>query len=251
MHNIHDLAEYICRFVDQWSTAISDPRHYVSTHPHVVDSVEFYLSIMIFSFVLQAPFVLGQKAEFGEKTRLAASSLVGLVSTAVIASTWHLGFAVWGGHATFQGTWIAYVYSAAPYIPLASLASLIIFAGLPADLQHYALLPAHANAVIAKALADPRTKKGLVGIGSLSLVCIIVWSVFVQLRSMRFVHQVSGVRFFACVVTCLLITAVVGPLMRAIVSVFNPPSPADQLPSQNDTPPVTEAVAAPAGATST
>ena len=228
MPNLHETAEYIVYFLQRWSAAISDPRHFLAPlfHPsdaQTIDALEFYLATLTFAFALQVPFVLGQKGELGEKARLAASSVVGLVSSAVIAMTWHLSFSLLGGGASFAGTCLAYVYAGAPYIPLISLASLITFAGLPSDLQHFALLPATAEAAMRRSWTDPRTKKGLVGLGSLGFICVMVWSAIVQLRSMSFVHRLTGWRLFWCIVISLVMAAIVTPLLKAIASVFNQP----------------------------
>jgi hypothetical protein len=228
MPNFHSMAEYVLHFMQTWSMVISNPKHFLAPlfHPQdrqAIDGLEFYFATLAFSFVLQAPFVLGQKGEFGEKARLAASSVVGLVSSAVIAMAWHFAFSWLGGSATFTGTCLAYVYAGAPYIPLLSLASLITFAALPADLQHYALNPATAQSAIKRGMTDPRTRKGLVVLGSLAFLGIIVCSTVVQLRTMSFVHGVTGWRAVWCIIVSLVLAGVVAPLLKAIASVFNPP----------------------------
>ncbi len=229
MPNLHETAEYIVYFLQRWSAAISDPRHLLAPlfHPsdaQTIDALEFYLATLTFAFALQVPFVLGQKGELGEKARLAASSVVGLVSSAVIAMTWHFAFSLLGGGASFAGTFLAYVYAGAPYIPLLSLASLIAFAALPLDLQHLALSPATAKAAAQRGWTDPRTKRGLLGLGSLGFTCVLLWSAVAQLRSMSFVHKLTGWRLFWCIVISLVMAAIVTPLLKAIASVFNQPA---------------------------
>jgi len=233
--NLHMIAMYAFKYSTEWANAISDPHRFLYTMPteaKVVDGLEFYFAVLIFAFVLQAPFVLGQKGDFGDKARLVASSVVGLVTSAVIAMSWHIAFHILGGHATFTGTLLVYVYSGAPYVPLISLASLISFAGLPPYLQHKGLSFATAAQLGPDLAKDPGTRMRFVIVGSFSLYGVLFWSVIVQLRGMKFVHQVSGIRFFFCVVFALVITAIEAPLLKELSAVFNTPdaAPAESAP---------------------
>jgi len=240
--SLHTIAEDVFHYSREWANAISDPRQFLLTVPDegkIIAGLEFYFAVLIFGFVLQSPFVLGQKADFGDKARAVASSVVGLVSSAVIAMSWHVAFHLLGGHASFGGTLLVYVYSGAPYIPLLALASLISFAGLPPTLQHKGLNFATAAVLPPDFANDPSTRKGFVIFGGLALYAIIIWSMIVQLRGMKYVHQVSGVRLFFCVVFALAITAAEAPFLKELSAVFNSAEPPPALnAAQPSAPPV-------------
>jgi|GEM_PF-1311872 len=220
--DFHKLATYVFHFVQKWGMAISDPRNSLVPHPRepaTIDALEFYFGTVILAFFIQAPFLLGQKGE--EKARFAATAIIGSVSGAMVAMSWHLAFSWMGGAANFAGTWVGYVYAGAPYVPLIALASVLTFSALPPDLRHYALTPATAPQAFKRGFEDPRTSKGLVVLGSLSSICIGIWSMIVQLRNMRFVHRLTGLRFVGAIAIALIMTAILAPVLKALASGFS------------------------------
>src|SRR5205807_3939470 len=141
--------------------------------------LEFYFPILVFSTLLYAPFVLGSKSEFADKIKLLAGSVVGLFLGLVATLSWHLAFWLLGGGANFAGTYLTSVYAGAPYVPLISISSLILYAALPQNLRPLALNPATAQQAMQRGLADPRTNNAAVVLGSLLVLGLSLWMTIV------------------------------------------------------------------------
>jgi Yip1 domain len=230
MPDLHSLAVFVLQVSTTWAQAISDPQQFLSpsfqpTDEQITRGLEFYFAMIAVSLLLYAPFVLGShKSELGDKAGLAASAFVGLFSTALLAMSWHFAFWLLGGASTFSGTYLAYVYAGSPFTPLITFSSLIIFGALPPDLRRYAINPTTAQKGMVRAWADPRTNKILFLLGTLLGLVFIVWSLIVMFRCMSFVQNVGGLGLVGAIVLILLITAVVGYVLKAVQSVFNPTS---------------------------
>jgi hypothetical protein len=239
--DIRSWIEYLLTIVHQWSSAISNPKQFLTPHfqpgdNQVIDGLQFYFPILVFSLLLYAPFVLGRKSEFAEKIRLLASTVVGLLIGLAAALSWHLAFWLMGGGASFSGTYLVSVYAGAPYVPLISIFSLFLLGALPPELQPLALNPATTQKAMQLGMADPRTNTVAVAFGSLLVLGITVWMTFVMFRCMSFVHSLGGWRLVVAIVVSLLIGSFVFRIFQFIQAMFSPqqPLPEPTIPNANE-----------------
>ena len=228
MPSLHSAAEFLLHVLKYWTRSISHPKQFLAPdfHPldgQLIDGIEFYFAMLVVSLLLYAPFVLGQRGEFAEKASLAAGVILGLLSTTVIAMTWHLAFSLLGGGASFGGTCLAVIHANGPYLPLMAFASLIVFAALPADLQRHAVNPATAKFAMERGIIDPRTNKGLSALGGLATLALLAWSAVVTFRCLSFVHGLLGLwRVAGAVALSALIAAPLSVVFKAVASVLSP-----------------------------
>lgn len=229
-----DLAHKAIKLMETWSRAVTDPKQFMSgAHPfqpddnHIAEALAFYITMLSVSMLIMTPFILGQKSEFAEKAKLVASSVMGLLFSAVVAMTWHFSFKMMGGTASFGGSYLAFVYSAGPFgIPM-TIVSLLIFAALPPDYRPRALNPTTANAVMAQAKTDARTNQGLLGVGGLLALVLMIWSLVIQFRCLTFVHGVTGFwKLTGTVFLSLALAVPIGLLWKHLGGLLSPELPA-------------------------
>jgi len=235
-----DVNEYIKQgiaLLHLWSQSITNPRQFLvpffqPTEAQLLEALKFHLVLLAISFVLFAPFLLSHKGDLAEKLKLAAAAIVQLLTLAAVAICWYFAFWLFGGGASFSGTYLAFVYGGAPYIPLVSFASLVMWGALPSGLRRYAMDPLRAQAVMKIAMQDPRTKKGGVIVGSLLVLGITFWSLFVVLRCINFVNSLGGWRLVGAIVLALPIFGFVGYIQQFVQSIFIPaPETTDTTPA--------------------
>lgn len=228
MPDLHELAAFILQLSHKWAQSISDPKQFLSqafqpTDDQLLSGLEFYFGIIAISLLLYAPFVLGSsKGELSDKVQLVASSFVNLFFGAVLAMSWHFAFWLLGGASNFSGTYLAYVYGGAPFVPLITLSSLIIFGALPPNLRQYALNPTTAQKAMKAGIADPRTSNTKIILGTLLTLGFTAWSIVVQFRCMSFAQNVRGWRLVLVIVLILPISMLVGYLSQTVQAVFIP-----------------------------
>jgi hypothetical protein len=222
---IHEWVKYILEVLGKWMDAISNPWQFMGQafqpgSEQVYDGLEFYLTMLLVTFVPYAPVAFSQKGEMGDKMRVATNAILGLVSSAVLAMTWHFSFWLVGGQASFGGTYLAYVWAVSPYLPLMTLASLVAVAGLPPHLRRYALNPSTAQEALKRVNEDPRTSMGLVAVGSLGALAVLGWSIIMLLRCFCFVHDVSGWRLVGAILLSVVLAAPVGRVLKGLSSLL-------------------------------
>lgn len=206
----------------RWRLAITDPRQLLDaafqpTDEQVAAGLAFHLAMVAVAAALYAPVALTAGGLVG-KGRVLLTSLLGLLFTAVVALTWHAAFRLCGGQASFAGTYLAFVYAAAPYVPLTALCGVLMVTGLPGYLRPFALNPATARLALAVAQHDPRTSRGVIGLASLGLLAILAVNVVVTLRMFSHVHDLGGWRLAAAVGLSLLIAIPVNAVLHRVAA---------------------------------
>lgn len=225
--NLHENAELVLKMFETWIQALSDPQHFLATSfqptdVQMVSGIEFYAFLFILSILLGAPLVLAQKGDVADKTRLVAHGVFGVLSVSVLALTWHVSFWMLGGKSSFAGTYLAYVYAAAPYIPLTSLAIWIVASGFPRHLLVYWTNPAMAKHGLAQAKNDPGTATGMFVLGGLVTYGITLWGLIVALRSFSYVHAMSGWRLLGAILLSGVIAIPVSAVLNRMGTMLQP-----------------------------
>jgi len=225
------IAQFLFNLGSLWSTAIHAPKTLLSLSPsdqQIIDALTFYLEMLAISFVFTAPLILKHKSEFSDKVRMAASAGFAVLSLLLVALVGDLAFRLFGGQGSFATTFMALAYGSGPYGPLMTLASLLIYASLPAKLQPYALAPATARNVGETAFKDPGTNRPLFVTGGLITFAIMVISYVVFLRCLIVVQGTRGMRTAGAIVVALIAAGIVNKLVMPIASTIMP-APEEEL----------------------
>jgi hypothetical protein len=227
MSNFRDMAEHGLRYFKAWRQAVEGPEQFLAqafdpSEAQLLDGLELYLVMMSVSLLFTAPLALWQRGNLQDRSKGVANTVLGLLFTGLVAMTWHIAFWLFGGASGFTGTYLAYIYAAAPLVPLLAFSSVLVFAGLPPYLRRFALSPATSRQAVMLAQDDPRTQRGLVALGGLLSFGLMVWSAIALLRALSFVHNLSGWRLVGAIVLSMLLAVPVGAVLRAVSAVLRP-----------------------------
>lgn len=186
----------MCR---QWFESISEPtkmltKGFQPSDEQLIYGLEFFLFIISISFLFYVPLVAIRDEQFGNRLKVAARILLTLTRLLVLWLFLHLVFNWLGGKANFAGTLLAYIYSGAPYLPIMSFFSMIMIAGLPADLRVQALNPLTATKALQDAQSRYDTHHGIIAIGSLLSLLATLAATIITLKSMAYIHDLSTLR---------------------------------------------------------
>jgi hypothetical protein len=129
------------------------------------------------------------------------------------------------GKATLAGTFLAYCYSAGPYMPLVNFAVLISLSGYPPKLRPYASNAVAAHQAFLDALQDPETGKFNLYLGSFLTLGIMLVSTYVLFRALIFVHDLHGWRMVGAILISFIIFGIIGLVMKRVSTLFMPPTP--------------------------
>jgi len=155
-----------------------------------------------------------ERGSFAVKAKMIASGLLGMIFFFVFAMAIHFPFWLLGGKSTFMGTCLAYIYAAAPYVPLLAFANWVMVAGMPSHLRRFALNPATAQIAGQLAGKDSETDKGTFLIGCLLVLGLVMWSLFVTFRTVAFVHDLGGWSLAGAVVLSLVVAGPIGAVNK-------------------------------------
>lgn len=233
-----DITEKLGEIAKEWADAISDPLQKLAAsappEKHITEGLTLLLAMVALAAILGAPVALQHKGGLGEKAGTAFNAVFSLITTAIIAAVWHWPFKLLGGHATFAGSYLAYCYGAAPYVPLITFAGLITAAGLPRKLRPFATNPATAQKAFPIAWSHPEASKPVIVLGTVATWIVLVWSTVVVFRAFRFEHDIHGWRYGLAVVICLIIAAPIGHVLLKMMGLFIPPPAMDALTPDGD-----------------
>jgi len=223
--SLDKIPQILINIASNWNTAIHAPKTLLSHSPsdqQIIDALTFYLEMLVISFIFTAPLILKHKSELGDKMKMLASGAFAVLSLLLLALVGDLAFRLFGGHGTFATTFMALAYGSGPYGPFMTLASLLIYASLPAKLKPYALAPATAKNVGETALKDPRTNRSLFVLGSLLTLAVMVLSYVVFLRCLIVVQGTRGLRTVGGIIVALIAAGIVNKLITPIASIIMP-----------------------------
>jgi hypothetical protein len=228
-----DVTEKLGEIVKDWAAAISDPLQKLAAsappEQHISEGLTLLLAMVALAAILGAPVALQHKGGLGEKAGTAFNAVFSLITSAIIAAIWHWPFKWLGGHATFAGSYLAYCYGYAPYVPLITFAGLITAAGLPRKLRPFATNPATAQKTFPIAWSDPEASKPVIVVGTLATWTVLIWSTVVMFRAYRFEHDIHGWRYGLAIGISLIIAAPIGTVFLKMIGLFIPPPAMDAL----------------------
>jgi hypothetical protein len=212
-------------YFEEWREYIVDPTQKLSagfepTEEQLNDGIEFYLVMFVIAFLLTAPVTFMHKGETIDKLKVAINAALGLLFMGLFSIAWYVAFWVMGGKTGLSGTLLAYIYAASPYLPIYSFCALIMVSGVPRRLQPYVVNPATSKTAMDAAMQDPETSKGLVGIGSLAVLGLIIWCLYVVWSCFSYIHDVTGWRLAGAVGIALLIAIPVNYVLKGVGSIF-------------------------------
>lgn len=220
----------IQHYAQMWARAISGPSAYLArsfqpTSDQVTEGIGFFLAMIAVSTMFSIAAGFSQAGSAGDKIKSGANGFLGLFFGAISAIAAHFPFVLFGGKATFSGTYLAYCYAAGPYLPLISFAALIMLSGYPARLRAYAIAPQTAPLAFAAAQQDPETSNLNLYLGAFLLWGVMIWSYVAMIRALSFAHELSGLRLTGAIVVSFVLFAIVGKVLQGVSSLLLPPPP--------------------------
>jgi hypothetical protein len=214
-------------FFEKWLSAITNPGQFLSksfapTDQQLADALKFYVVVASVSLLIYGLITFfAERGSLAIKARMLATSLLVIIFFFVGAMAAHIPMWLLGGKGSFSGTLLAYIYAAVPYAPLVAIATWIQVAGMPPRFRRYAFDPAAAQKLGPIVAKDPETDKITFFIGFLILVGLIVWSLFLVIRWLSFVHDLGGWRFTVAVVFLFVISYPIGRISQRMTSMIN------------------------------
>jgi Yip1 domain len=214
------------QYFDLWMSAISDPGHFLKqgfrpTNAEITEGLKFYLAVMAASLIVFGLItIFVEQGSLAIKAKMLANGLLGIVFLFVAAIVIHFPIWLLGGAGTFYGTLLAYIYAGTPYAPLIAIAQWVLVAGMPPRLRRYALNPATAQVAGQVAGQDPETDKVTFFIGSLIVLGLTGWTIYLTFRWLSIVHDMSFWRFAFVIVIWFVISIPVGLIFKRMASLI-------------------------------
>ena len=197
-----------------WWAALTDPWQFLSPsyNPNpeqIAAGFEFYVGVFLITMAVLLMTVLAcGRGSTGIRAKMLGYGLLGLAMFVVVAIVMHFAFSLLGGKASLAGTCLTYVYAAAPYQPLIAFASWVIASGMPAQLRPYILNPFTSSEAGARAAKHPETDMVTVGLGTLASVGLIIWTLILVFRALRYGHDLDYLWSLAAFAIGLIVVSV-------------------------------------------
>ncbi|MGH8094717.1 MAG: YIP1 family protein [Chthoniobacterales bacterium] len=221
-------AEFVRKEAANWFQAITDPNSFLGSAFSPEDSkinaaISFFFAMIVVSTLFSVASGLGQKE--GEKIDGAVNALLSSLIAALCAIAAHVPFVWLGGKATLSGTFVAYCYSAGPYMPLTAFAGLILLSGFPPELRPYASSPVAAQQAFIDATKDRNADKFNLYLGTFLVWGIMLKSTYAMFRALIFVHSLHGWKLWCAIFVYVLILGFIGKVTQRLSSLFMPSTP--------------------------
>ena len=221
-------AEFVRKEAGTWLQAITDPNSFLGSafspdDSKINDAISFFFAMIVVSTLFSLASGLGQKE--GQKIDGTVNALLSSLIAALCAIAAHVPFVWLGGKATLSGTFVAYCYSAGPYMPLTAFAGLILLSGFPPELRPYASNPVAAQQAFIDATKDPNTGKFNLFLGIVLVWGITIKSTYAMFRALIFVHSLHGWKLWCAIFIYVVILAIIGKVTQRLSSLFMPSTP--------------------------
>jgi hypothetical protein len=217
-------ADWYAKIWEIWTQSIRSPEQFLGpafapTWQQFVDALGFYL-VMVSLVALISAFIAFflVSGDFSTRAKSLTYPVLKFFQIAVAAMAIHFPFWLLGGKASFYGTCVAFVYGTAPYLPLISLAGLIMSWSVAPSYRASAIMGAWTAGQnpAQNAMQDAATNKWALLLASLLSVALTSLSLFGMFRALSFVHALGWVPLAAAIILSFIVMGLVETAKRLL-----------------------------------